>query len=248
MAKKPRPLIVGNWKMNGLRQHLGEVSSICTSVAEFADGEAEIVVCPPATLLAAAARLCEGYPVTIGGQDCHVEPSGPFTGDISAEMLKDAGASYVILGQSERRYGHAESNEIVCKKAAAAFRAGLKAIVCVGETTVGRKKGDALAAVGLQLAGSIPKGSPPECLVISYEPLAGLTPTRQDIVEMHRFIRSWINEHRVGLSDEIRVLYGGSVNPADARALMGSDDVDGALVYGASLSANDFLEIAGICR
>jgi triosephosphate isomerase (TIM) len=236
MAKKPRLLIVGNWKMNGLRQHLGEVSSICTALAEAANGEAEIVVCPPATLLTAAARLCEGYPVTLGGQDCHAEPSGPFTGDISAKMLKDAGASYVILGHSERRHGHAESNETVCKKAAATFRAAVTALICVGETMVERMKGDALAAVGLQLAGSIPKGSPPECLVIDYEPVAGLTPTRQGIVEMHRFIRKRINEQLVGLGDKIRILYGGSVNPANVRELIGADDVDGFLVYEASLS------------
>jgi triosephosphate isomerase (TIM) len=252
MTQRLRSLVAGNWKMNGLRGNLGEIASICTAVAEGGAGEAEIVVCPPATLLMAAGLICEGSKVALGGQHCHGEPSGPFTGDISAEMLKDAGASYVILGHSERRFGHNEGNESVREKAAAAFRAGLIAIVCVGETLAEREAGGAFPIVGSHLAGSIPKSSPPESLVIAYEPVwaigTGLTPTPWDIAQMHRFIRGRINEQLLGQGDRIRILYGGSVKPGNAEELMGVDDVDGALVGGASLSAKDFMAIAGVYR
>jgi triosephosphate isomerase len=252
MTQRPRPLVAGNWKMNGLRANLGEVASICAAVAEGGAGEAEIVICPPATLLMAAALICEGSRVALGGQHCHGAPSGPFTGDISAEMLKDAGASYVILGHSECRFGHNEDNENVREEAAAAFRAGLTAIVCVGETRAERDAGDALSVVGSQLAGSIPKASLPESLVIAYEPVwaigTGLTATPRDIAEMHGFIRSRIDEQLPGNADRIRIVYGGSVKPGNAEELMGVDDVDGALVGGASLIAKDFMAIAGVYR
>ncbi|HUB64201.1 MAG TPA: triose-phosphate isomerase [Methylocella sp.] len=252
MTQVPRPLVAGNWKMNGLRENLNEISSICAAVAEGGAGEAEIVVCPPATLLMAAARICQATPVALGGQHCHSAPSGPFTGDISAEMLKDAGASYVILGHSERRFGHNEGNESVRQKAAAAFRAGLTAIVCVGETLAEREVDDALAVVGSHLEGSIPKGTPPESLVIAYEPVwaigSGLTPSPKDIAEMHRFIRRQLNEQLRGRGGKVRILYGGSVKPGNAQELMGVDDVDGALVGGASLSSADFMAIASVYR
>jgi triosephosphate isomerase len=252
MTQKPRPLVAGNWKMNGLRDSLGEVSSMCVAVARGGAGTAEIVICPPATLLMAAAAICEGSRVALGGQDCHNEPSGPYTGDISAEMLKDAGAAYVIVGHSERRSGYNEGNASVHEKAAAAFRAGLTAIVCVGETKAEREAGDALTVVGSQLVGSIPKTSSAETLVIAYEPVwaigSGLTPAPQDIADMHGFIRGRANQHLPCQGARLRILYGGSVKPANAAQLLGIKDVDGALVGGASLSNAKFMAIAGIYR
>ncbi|MGA7383639.1 MAG: triose-phosphate isomerase [Methylocella sp.] len=252
MTHGSRPLVAGNWKMNGLRKSLGNVSSICEAVAAGGAGNAEVVVCPPATLLMAAAQICEGTPVGVGGQDCHAEASGAFTGDISAEMLKDAGASYVILGHSERRAGHHETDRIVRAKADAALRAGLAAIVCVGETRAEREAGDAFAIVGVQLAGSIPENSPPGRIVVAYEPVwaigTGLTPTPRDIAGMHGFIRGRVNRHLPGQGAGLRILYGGSVGPANAAELLRVEDVDGALVGGASLHSAEFLAIAAVYR
>ena len=252
MAGRPRPLVAGNWKMHGLRESLGEVASICEAVAGGGAGEAEIVLCLPPTLLMAVTAICEGTKVGVGGQDCHAEASGAFTGDISAEMLKDAGATYVILGHSERRSSYNEGSASVHEKAAAAFRAGLTAIVCVDETRAEREAGGALAVVGSQLAGSIPKTSSRENLVIAYEPVwaigTGLTPTSQDIAEMHGFIRERVNQCLPGQGASIRILYGGSVRPANAAELLSVEDVDGALVGGASLSSAEFMAIAGVYR
>ncbi len=238
--------------MNGLREHLPEIAQICVAAAAGGAGDAELVICPPATLLMAAAAICEGAPVGLGGQHCHSEPSGPFTGDISAQMLKDAGASYVILGHSERRSGHHEGNESVREKAAAAFKAGLTAIVCVGELKAERDAGEALPVVGAQLAGSLPPHAAPANLVVAYEPVwaigTGLTPTPHDIAEMHRFIRARLHEHLPGRGDGVRILYGGSVKPANAAELMRVENVDGSLVGGASLTAKDFMAIAGVYR
>jgi triosephosphate isomerase len=190
--------------------------------------------------------------VLIGAQDCHAEPSGAFTGDLSAEMLKDAGATATIVGHSERRGYHGETDADVRKKALAARRAGLLAIVCVGETRPEREAGRALAVVGAQLDGSLPDGATAENLVVAYEPVwaigTGLTPTPADVAEMHGFIR----EHLIARYDEpgrgMRILYGGSVKPSNAAELMGVADVDGALVGGASLRADEFLAIAGVYR
>jgi triosephosphate isomerase (TIM) len=252
MTHGSRPLVAGNWKMNGLRESLNEAASICKAVAAGGAGKAEIVVCPPATLLMAVTAICEGTKVGVGGQDCHAEASGAFTGDISAEMLKDAGATYVILGHSERRAGHHETNEQVRAKAKAALRAGLIAIICVGETRAERDAGGALAIVGKQLASSIPDNSPPGRIVIAYEPVwaigTGFTPTPQDIAEMHGFIRERMNQHLPGQGANLRILYGGSVNPANAAELLSVEDVDGALVGGASLSCAEFMAIAGVYR
>ncbi len=252
MTHGSRPLVAGNWKMNGVRKSLVEAAAICEPVAAGSAGKTELVVCPPATLLMAAARICEGTPVAIGGQDCHAEASGAFTGDISAEMLKDAGASYVILGHSERRAGHHETDKIVRAKAKAALRAGLAAIICVGETKAEREAGDAFAIVGGQLAGSIPENSPIGCIVIAYEPVwaigAGLTPAPQDIAEMHRFIRGRVDRCLPGQGARLRILYGGSVRPANAAEVLLIEGVDGALVGGASLSATEFMAIAGVYR
>ena len=252
MTHGSRPLVAGNWKMNGLRESLNEAASICKAVAAGGAGKAEIVVCPPATLLMAVTAICEGTKVGVGGQDCHAEASGAFTGDISAEMLKDAGASYVILGHSERRAGHHETDKIVRAKAKAALRAGLMAIICVGETRAERDSGGALAIVGKQLASSIPDYSPPGRIVIAYEPVwaigTGFTPTPRDIAEMHGFIRERMNQHLPGQGANLRILYGGSVNPANATELLSVEDVDGALVGGASLSCAEFMAIAGVYR
>ncbi|MGH6813367.1 MAG: triose-phosphate isomerase [Methylocella sp.] len=252
MPHGSRPLVVGNWKMNGLRKSLTEAASICEAVAAGGAGKAEVVVCPPATLLMAVSAICEGTKVGVGGQDCHVEAYGAFTGDISAEMLKDAGASYVILGHSERRAGHNETNKIVCAKAKAALRAGLAAIICVGETRAEREAGYALSVVGVRLASSIPENPPPGRTVIAYEPVwaigTGLTPTPQDIAEMHGFIRKRVNQHLPGQGAGLCILYGGSISPANAAKLLSVDDVDGALVGGASLNCAEFMAIAGVYR
>jgi triosephosphate isomerase len=252
MTHGSRPLVAGNWKMNGLRESLTEAAAICEAVAAGGAGKAEVVICPPATLLMAAARICEGTKVGVGGQDCHAGASGAFTGDISAGMLKDAGAAYVILGHSERRAGHHETDKIVCAKATAALRAGLAAIICVGETRVLRDAGEALRVVGAQLAGSIPENSPPGRIVVAYEPVwaigTGLTPMPQDIAEMHGFIRDRVNQHLPGQGASTRILYGGSVSPANAAELLSIDDVDGALIGGASLSSAEFMAIAGVYR
>ncbi len=251
MTHGSRPLVAGNWKMNGVRKSLAEAASICEAVAAGGAGPAEVVICPPATLLMAVAAICEGT-LRVGGQDCHAEASGAFTGDISAEMLKDAGASYVILGHSERRAGHLETDKMVRAKAEAALRAGLAAIICVGETRTEREAGDALAVVGTQLAGSIPDNAPPERIVVAYEPVwaigTGLTPMPQDIAEMHGFIRGRVNERLPGQGASMRVLYGGSVRPDNAAELLSVEDVDGALVGGASLSSSEFMAIAGVYR
>lgn len=247
---RPRPLIAGNWKMHGLRRDLSEIAAICAAVAAGEPGPAEILICPPATLLMEAARVRQDSSVMLGGQDCHVEASGPFTGEISAEMLRDAGADYVILGHSERRLDHYEKDEVVEKKARAAFRAGLKAIICVGETRAEREAGEALPVIAAQLAGSMPATSTANRLVIAYEPVwaigTGLTPTSPEIAEMHNFIRMQLSQTLPEDGSDIRILYGGSVRPNNARELMAITGVDGALVGGASLTSADFMAIAAV--
>ncbi|MGE0409943.1 MAG: triose-phosphate isomerase [Amphiplicatus sp.] len=227
-----RPLIAGNWKMNGLSSSLAELDRLGERIAGR-DLACEVVLCPPATLLAAMALRAASYGVGLGGQDCHMKESGAHTGDISALMLKDAGASYVIVGHSERRADHVETDALVKAKAAAARAAGLIPIICVGETAAERAAGKAEAVVGRQLAGSLPEGD----LVVAYEPVwaigTGLTPTAKDIAAMHAFIRGVIGENR-------RILYGGSVKPSNARDILAIEDVNGALVGGASLKAEDF--------
>jgi triosephosphate isomerase len=236
--------------MNGLRNSLDEVSAVCAAVARGDTGVAELVICPPATLVMAAAAACRGSSVGIGGQDCHVAAGGAFTGDVSAEMLKDAGASYVILGHSERRAGHGETSALVRDKAAAARRAGLVAIICVGETLSEREAGAALRVVGEQLAGSIPDKLPAAAFVIAYEPIwaigTGVTPTVTDVTDMHRFIRERVTAPGATGAERPRILYGGSVKPNNAAELMAVENVDGALVGGASLVAAELMAIAGV--
>jgi triosephosphate isomerase (TIM) len=251
MARAPRrPLVAGNWKMNGLRASVAELGRIAQAARELA--AVDILVCPPATLVAEFAAAAAGSPVRIGAQDCHADPAGAFTGDLSAEMLKDAGASAVIVGHSERRSYHRETDGDVRAKALAARRAGLYAIVCVGETRSERDGGRALSVVGTQLDGSVPDGATAGNLVVAYEPVwaigSGLTPTPSDIAEMHSLVRRRLVA-RFGTEGEgIRVLYGGSVKPANAKELLHVADVDGALVGGASLKADEFLAIADVYR
>lgn len=241
-----RKLIAGNWKMNGLAASAAELDAI---VANAGAAPVDLLVCPPFTLIAAFAARAAGTSAAVGAQDCHAKPSGAHTGDIAAEMLVDAGATAVIVGHSERRADHHESDAVVRAKAEAARRAGLLAIICVGETEAERDAGDTLAVIGGSLEGSIPEGAAPETTVIAYEPVwaigTGRTPTVEQIEEVHRFIRARIAE-RFGAETAaaVRILYGGSVKPDNAAEIFSVPDVDGALVGGASLKAADFLAIA----
>jgi triosephosphate isomerase len=249
MVRAPRrPLVAGNWKMNGLRSSAAEFTRIVEGAQKLT--AVDLMICPPATLLVLLAAAAKGTSVLIGAQDCHAEPSGPFTGDLSAEMLKDAGASAVIVGHSERRSYHKETDADVHAKALAARRAGLCAIVCVGETRAEREDGRALAVVGTQLDGSVPDGATVENLVVAYEPVwaigSGLTPTPTDVADMHAFIRQRLGSRLGEEGQGIRILYGGSVKPSNAKELLHVANVDGALVGGASLKADEFLAIAGV--
>jgi triosephosphate isomerase len=246
-----RPLIAGNWKMNGLQRASAELDKIIDGSRDLI-AVTDLLVCPPATLIAGFAALARGTRVAIGAQDCHPEPAGPFTGDISAEMLKDAGASAVIVGHSERRAGHHESDADVRAKALAARRAGLMAVVCVGETRAEREAGHTIAVVRRQLAGSLPDGAEPATIAIAYEPVwaigSGLTPSVADVAQVHDCIRRELATRYGGAAAGIRILYGGSVKPANAAELLAVDNVDGALVGGASLKAEEFLAIAAVYR
>ncbi len=237
-----RPLIAGNWKMNGLA---ADGLALARLLAAAPEGAAELLVCPPATLLAPVAAALADSRVALGGQDCHAEQAGAYTGDISAEMLADAGCSHVITGHSERRAAHGESDAVVRAKAAAAHRAGLVAIVCVGETAEERDAGRAEAVVAASLRGSLPESARPENTVVAYEPVwaigTGRTPTVEEVAAVHAALRAALEGHGAAT----RILYGGSVKPDNAQALLAPRDVDGALVGGASLSAADFLAIAG---
>ena len=244
-----RPLVAGNWKMNGLRRSAAEFEKIVTGAAGLA-GKADVLVCPPATLLTVLAETAKGSTVGIGGQDCHAEASGAFTGDTAAEMLADAGAIAVIVGHSERRTTHKETDAEVRAKALAAWRAGLSAIVCIGETRAERDAGRTLDVLGRQLDGSLPDGATAANLVVAYEPVwaigTGLTPTVANVAQVHEFIRQRLAKRFGAAAGSIRILYGGSVKASNAKELMAAGDVDGALVGGASLKADEFLAIAGV--
>jgi triosephosphate isomerase len=235
-----RKLAAGNWKMNGTGADLAEVASIA---AALPDG-VEVLLCPPATLLHRMAAVAGA--IRLGGQDSHAAAAGAHTGDISASMLAEAGATYVLLGHSERRADHGESDAAVKAKAAAATAAGLAPVICVGETLAQREAGETLAVVGGQVAGSLPDG-PAGALVIAYEPVwaigTGKVPTTDEIAEVHRFLRDRLRERYGAEADGIRLLYGGSVKPGNAAAIFAVPDVDGALVGGASLKAADFAPI-----
>ncbi|BBU56176.1 triose-phosphate isomerase [Mameliella alba] len=237
-----RKLAAGNWKMNGTRAALDELAAMGAA----AEGAAEILVCPPATLIAAAAQTAKG--IAIGGQDCHPAASGAHTGDLSAPMLADAGASYVILGHSERRADHGEDDQLIREKTRAAWDANLTAVVCVGETLDQREANNTLDIIGGQLAASIPDGATAHRLVVAYEPVwaigTGKVPTMEQIGEVHGFIRARLERRfGAGVGRSTRLLYGGSVKPGNAAEIFAVPNVDGALVGGASLKAADFLPI-----
>ena len=250
-AAKVTPLVAGNWKMNGLTASRGELTKMIAGAGVLAS-KIELMVCPPATLIAIFSDAAKGSAITIGAQDCDAAASGAHTGDISAEMLADAGARAVIVGHSERRSDHHETDAQVRAKAQAAWRVGLTAIVCVGEQRAEREAGKTLDVVGRQLDGSLPDGATAAKLVIAYEPVwaigTGLTPTPANVAEVHAFIRQQLNTRFAGDGGTIRILYGGSVKPDNARELLTVAEVNGALVGGASLRADDFLGIAAVYR
>ncbi|MBQ4823651.1 triose-phosphate isomerase [Leisingera sp. HS039] len=240
-----RKLAAGNWKMNGTGDSLGELAALAESHAGPA---ADILICPPATLLSRAADIAKGSAVAIGGQDCHANASGAHTGDLSAAMLKDAGASAVILGHSERRADHGETDAQICAKAEAALAEGLIAVICIGETLSEREGGDTLKVAGTQLAGSVPDSATGENTVVAYEPVwaigTGKVPTLEQIAEVHNFLRAELTARfGAGTAESIRLLYGGSVKPSNAGEIFAVSNVDGALVGGASLKAADFSPI-----
>jgi triosephosphate isomerase len=244
----PRPLIAGNWKMNGLKACQKDLAEIVAGARMLRD-TVDVMVCPPATLAMLFVPIADGV-VALGGQNCHAEPSGAFTGDISAEMFADLGASAIIVGHSERRAMCHESDADVRRKAQAAWRAGLAAIVCVGETRDERAAGRTLAVIGRQFDGSIPDGATAANLIVAYEPVwaigTGLTPTPADVAEVHGFIRERLATRLPADATAVRILYGGSVKASNAKELMAVTNVDGALVGGASLDAKEFLAIAGV--
>ncbi|WP_117191121.1 triose-phosphate isomerase [Rhizobium terrae] len=250
MTPDVRPLVAGNWKMNGTRECLTEIKAMAEGVQGALSEKVETLICPPATLIYVATALATDSPLQIGGQDCHQKASGAHTGDISAEMIADCFGTYVIVGHSERRTDHGETDHIVRDKAAAAHDAGLTAIVCIGETADQRDAYETLDVLKRQIFGSLPPGATAENTVIAYEPVwaigTGLTPTATDIAVAHSFMRAELVEFFGDEGRRMRILYGGSVKPANAAELMAIDNVDGALIGGASLKAKDFLAIYGV--
>lgn len=251
MTDRIRPLIAGNWKMNGLKAALGEFEAMLARSGDVT-ARTDLLVCPPATLLARCAERAHGAAAfAVGAQDCHTGASGAHTGDISAEMLADSGAKAVIVGHSERRADHGESDVTVHQKVEAAWRAGLLAVACIGETLHQRDAGETLDILRGQLNLSLPEGSRADNLVVAYEPVwaigTGLTPTVADVEQIHGFIRGLLTERFSAEGARMRILYGGSVKPSNAAELLGVANVNGALVGGASLKAADFLAIAKGC-
>jgi triosephosphate isomerase len=241
---RPRQLVAGNWKMNGLRKGIDEIAAV---KAGMAGARCDVAICPPATLLAAASAAAAGSPLLIGGQDCHRDASGAHTGDIAAEMIADAGGKLVIVGHSERRTDHGETDEMVRAKAEAAWRAGLLAILCIGETRAEREADETLDVLERQLWGSVPDAAKASNIVIAYEPVwaigTGLTASADDIVAAHAHIRARLTDRFGPEAAGIRIQYGGSVKSANASEILALPNVDGALVGGASLKAADFLGI-----
>jgi triosephosphate isomerase (TIM) len=241
-----RPLVAGNWKMNGSTAMLKEPRLLAAMLRDV-KLKCDVMICPPATLLRRVKSVMKGSKIKIGGQDCHAAASGAHTGDVSAAMLKDAGAGAVIVGHSERRTNHKETNADVTAKAAAAHKAGLVAIICIGETLDERKGGKTLGVLTEQIKGSVPEGSTASNTVIAYEPVwaigTGLTPTAAEVAEAHAHIRSDLSKVMGEQGPQTRILYGGSVKPSNAAELMAVANVNGALVGGASLKAADFIGI-----
>ncbi len=242
----PTPLIAGNWKMNGLAAALGEARAVAAGLGQV---PGRVALCPPATLVDRMRQALAGTAVALGGQDCRAEDNGAFTGDVSAAMLADAGASLVILGHSERRAGYGETDALVAAKVVAALSAGLEPIVCVGETLEQRKAGEALAVVTGQVRGSLPAALAGKAFAVAYEPVwaigTGLTPTTPEIEEVHKAIRATLVEQFGAEGAKVPILYGGSVKPSNAAEILHAAEVGGALVGGASLKAADFLGIIG---
>lgn len=240
-------MIAGNWKMNGTGAALEQIARLRTLLEEAGDIDSEVLVCPPATLLHRAAQGAEGSPIHIGGQDCHADPSGAHTGDISASMLLDAGASHVIVGHSERRADHGETSQTVRAKAEAALAAGLVPIICVGETEAERLAGTANQVVGDQIDFSLPDTFGETTIIVAYEPVwaigTGRTPTIEDIAQMHAHMRALLVARFGGAGETALLLYGGSVKPSNAEEILRTANVNGALVGGASLLADDFFSI-----
>lgn len=248
MARTRRPLIAGNWKMNGLKADaLALAQSVANGVRQAGWNDREVLICPPATLVMVIAEATQGAGLLIGGQDCHAKANGAHTGETSAEMLRDAGASHVIVGHSERRTDCGETDATVRAKTQAAWRAGLVPIVCIGETLAQREAGRTMAVLEAQLEGSVPPGATAATLVVAYEPVwaigTGKTPTTPEVAAAHAHIRKVLG---ASLTDAngVRLLYGGSVKVSNATELLAAGDVDGALVGGASLKADEFLAIA----
>ncbi|ENN94966.1 triose-phosphate isomerase [Bartonella vinsonii] len=252
MSSKIRPFIAGNWKMNGTGESLGELRAIAAGVSSDLGRLFEALICIPATLLSRASDTLGGENLLLGGQNCHFDDHGPYTGDISAFMLKEAGASHVIIGHSERRIAYQESDAIVCAKVQAAWRAGLVALVCIGETLEERKSNKVLDVLTRQLAGSLPDGATAENVIIAYEPIwaigTGNTATSSDVAKVHHFIRDEMRSRFGDEGNKARLLYGGSVKPSNAFELLSVDHVNGALIGGASLKAIDFLTICDVYR
>ncbi|MBE1236643.1 triose-phosphate isomerase [Phaeovibrio sulfidiphilus] len=247
---RPVPLIAGNWKMNGLTASTRSLASeLATRVRSDRDLGFEMLICPPFTMLSTAAELVRDCALKLGAQDCHTASSGAHTGDISPAMLRDVGCEYVILGHSERRTDHGETCALVRAKTRAALDAGLKVIVCVGETEAQRDAGETLRVVADQVTGSLPEGVTAETLVVAYEPVwaigTGRTPTTAEVAEVHAALRQTLGTILgTGAAEGVRLLYGGSVKPDNARELLALDNVNGALVGGASLKVDDFWAIA----
>ncbi len=248
MGHAVKPAVIGNWKMNGLGASVAELTAVAEAL-KTAPPAGLAMICPPATLIAPFAAAAQGTAVAIGGQDCHTSDSGAHTGDIAAPMLKDAGATAVIVGHSERRTDHGETSEVVRAKAERALAHGLTAIICIGETEAERDSAQTLAVLSDQLATSLPEGADPETVIVAYEPVwaigTGRTPTPEQIREAHAHIRDRLTTRLGEPGNGIRVLYGGSVKPANAAEIFAIANVNGGLIGGASLKAQDFLAIIG---
>ncbi len=248
MARKK--LIAGNWKMNGLMEDgIALAKGIAQEVKAFGKSECEFLVCPPFTLLASVKKALRGAKVALGAQDVHFAEKGAHTGDISPLMVKDLGCTYVIIGHSERRADHFESNELICKKAVAAHAAGLKTVICIGETEAQRDAGKTIDVCKEQILGSVPDDSTAADTVIAYEPVwaigTGKTPTANDVEEVHAAVRKVLAKKiGKGNANKMKILYGGSVKPSNAKEFLSLPDVDGALIGGASLKVADFMAIA----
>jgi len=246
MVEAGRRLVAGNWKMNGTAASLEEARTIAAAVRERGPA-VRVALCPPATLVHRLAEIVAGSPVLVGGQDCRPESCGAFTGDVSAEMLKDAGASLVIVGHSECRAGRSDTDPVVAAKAEAALACGLEPIICLGESLAERKAGRAVEVVTAQLAGSVPEAARGRLFSVAYEPIwaigTGRTPSPEEIAEVHGALRAALTDRFGADAAPTPILYGGSVKPSNARAIQSIPEVDGSLVGGASLTAREFLPI-----